>query len=378
MTIANWAAAISVCIWVYLVLARGRFWREWVDAVGPFVGERKRVVAVVPARNEADVIGRAVTSLLRQEGLKVQVVVVDDASDDGTAEVARRAAVEAGAPERLVVIAGRALPEGWSGKLWAVQQGIEAAEKYAPEYLLLTDADIEHRERNVGGLVARAERDDLGLASYMVKLHCDTLPEKLLIPPFVFFFFKLYPPRWIANRKRETAGAAGGCMLVRPDALERAGGIGAIRGEIIDDCALAGRVKKSGSKVWLGLTDAAQSVRPYTTFGEIGRMVARTAFNQLGHSGLTLAVAVIGLVLTYVVPVVVLLSGSRFAVECGLIALVLMIGAYLPMVRFYRINALWAVTLPLAAVFYMGATVMSAIHYWSGRGGQWKGRTQDR
>jgi hopene-associated glycosyltransferase HpnB len=377
MNIAFLAGIISLAIWVYLLLARGRFWRITPRLIGQISATQKRLVAVIPARNEADVIGRSVTSLLRQQGVSLNVVLVDDASADGTADIARSVAAELCASDRLEVITGKSLPVGWSGKLWAVQQGIEAAAKHAPDFLLLTDADIEHDAGNLCELVDRAERDGLDLASLMVKLHCETVPEKLLIPAFVFFFFKLYPPAWIADRSNRTAGAAGGCMLIRTSALERAGGIQAIRGEIIDDCSLATRVKHSGGKVWLSLTDSARSVRPYKTFGEIGRMISRTAFNQLKHSVLLLVVALFGLIFTYVAPVGVLFSGRKAAVVCGGIAFALMMIAYTPMVRFYRLNPLWALTLPVAAVFYMVATIRSAINYWTGRGGQWKGRVQD-
>ena len=372
MPIAIIAGAVSVCIWVYLLVERGGFWRVSAPAAVRLQVREASIVAVVPARNEADVIARAVESLLRQEHVAIRVIVVDDASTDGTAKVARAAG------DRVAVMEGRPLPEGWAGKLWAVQQGIEAAAKYAPDYLLLTDADVEHEAGNVASLVAVAERDEVDLASYMVKLHCRTVAEKLLIPPFVFFFFKLYPPKWIANPRNKTAGAAGGCMLVRPAALERAGGIASIRGEIIDDCSLAARIKGSGGKVWLGATESARSVRPYESFGEIGRMISRTAFNQLRHSALLLALAVVGLMFTYVVPIAVMFTASRAAVICGAFAFALMMTAYAPMVRFYRLNPLWGVTLPLAAIFYTGATVHSALKYWSGAGGQWKGRTQDR
>lgn len=378
MPIAIFASAMSVCIWCYLLVARGGFWR--VNARSRDVGSewRAEVVAVVPARNEADVIARAVGSLLRQQQVGMRVIVVDDGSTDGTCAVALNAAEEAGTSERVEVIAGSTLPEGWSGKLWAMQQGIAASAKHGPDYLLLTDADVEHQTMNVASLVAIAEREGADLASYMVKLHCVTLAEKLLIPPFVFFFFKLYPPKWIADPRKKTAGAAGGCMLVRPAALERAGGIAGIRGEIIDDCSLAAQVKAGGGKVWLSATESARSIRPYGSFGEIGKMISRTAFNQLEHSGLLLAVAVLGLVLTYVVPVAAMFSASRGAAVGGAVAFAMMMTAYAPMVRFYRLNPLWALTLPLAAIFYMGATLHSALKYWSGSGGEWKGRVQDR
>jgi hopene-associated glycosyltransferase HpnB len=377
MNMAILLGTTSLLIWTYLLFARGGFWHVETPSPEQVSAIRKRIVAVVPARNEAAVMARSVSSLLSQTGLLLQVIVVDDSSTDATAEIAKKAAADLGASARLEVLAGKPLPARWSGKLWAVQQGIDAAMKFSPDYLLLTDADIEHSPDNVARLTSLAEQNDVDLASFMVKLHCESVAEKLLIPAFVFFFFKLYPPKWIASASNKTAGAAGGCMLIRPAALERAGGIEAIRGEIIDDCSLAARVKRSGGKIRLALTDSAHSVRPYNTFDEIGRMISRTAFNQLNHSVWLLAIAVLGLFFTYLAPVGVLFSGSTGAMWCGAIAFALMMIAYAPMVRFYGLNPLWALTLPLAAIFYMGATVHSAISYWSGRGGQWKGRIQD-
>ncbi|HJX82921.1 MAG TPA: glycosyltransferase, partial [Candidatus Angelobacter sp.] len=222
-----------------------------------------------------------------------------------------------------------------------------------------------------------AESGPYDLVSFMAKLHCKTVAEKFLVPAFVFFFFMLYPPRWIADRQRKTAGAAGGCILIRPEWLERAGGITAIRGEIIDDCALAARVKSAGGNLWLGLAESTKSIRPYRTLSEIGRMISRTAFNQLHHSVWLLIVSIFGLTLTYLAPLLLLFSHHRAAWTCGGLACVAMTTVYLPMVRFYGLSPLWCLTLPLTAIFYMGATLHSAWKFCSGRGGQWKGRMQD-
>jgi hopene-associated glycosyltransferase HpnB len=211
----------------------------------------------------------------------------------------------------------------------------------------------------------------------MVKLRCNSLAERLLIPAFVYFFFKLYPPAWIADPQSRTAGAAGGCMLVRPEALQRAGGIASIRSEIIDDCALARAIKRSGGRTWLGLTNSSHSLRSYGTFADVSRMISRTAFNQLHHSTLLLLGTIIGMFVTYIAPVALLATGDRVPMLAGGGALAAMVASYLPMVRFYRLHPLWALTLPVAAIFYAGATVWSALLYWSGRGGQWKGRAQD-
>ena len=364
---------LILAIWLYLLLGAGAFWRAKLRRELP--AGTMRVVAVVPARDEADVIGAAIRSLLAQSNVDLRVVLVDDNSTDGTAAVARETASWIGAEDRLTIISGSPLPCDWTGKLWAMQQGIDTALVLAPDFLLLTDADIEHAPENVASLVAIAEAGKYDLTSYMVKLHCGTIPERLLIPAFVYFFFQLYPPRWIADTRSKTAGAAGGCMLVRPEALRRAGAMQSIRSEIIDDCALAREVKRAGGRLWLGLTESARSIRPYRTFGEIERMIARSAFNQLRHSVLLLIAAILGLLLTYVVPLILLFVPWW---PFGLAALVLMVVSYWPMVRFYRLNPLWAMTLPLAALFYMAASIDSAIRYWSGAGGRWKGRAQDR
>jgi hopene-associated glycosyltransferase HpnB len=361
MTLA--LGGIALAIWVYLLVARGGFWRfreDTIDTRAP-EGETHSVIALVPARDEAAVIGAAVRSLAPQ----VRVVVIDDASEDGTAEIAREAGAE--------VIAARPLPAGWTGKIWAVSEGVQAAGP--AEYLLLTDADIVHPPGAVVELVARARSGGYDLVSYMVRLRCATLAEQALIPAFVFFFFLLYPPRWIANPRRATAGAAGGCMLIRREALERIGGMARIRREVIDDCALAAAVKGTGGKVWLGLGGKTLSVREYRTFREIGQMIARTAFTQLGYSGWVLAGTVAGLVLTYLVPPgLTLLAPAGGGRAMGSAAWLLMTAMYLPAVRYYRRAWWWAPLLPAIAVFYMGATVWSAVAYWRGRGGMWKGR----
>ena len=371
------AAAVPLAIWLYLLLARGRFWRPRTlpAAAGPAGG---RIVAIVPARNEAEHIGRAVRSLLEQrwDG-ELQVIVVDDGSTDDTAGEARRAAAAAGSEGRLTVLAGAPLAPGWSGKLWAMAQGVAAAERLGPDFLLFTDADIEHARDSVAALASQAERHRRDLVSVMVRLSSATWAERCLIPAFVFFFFKLYPPRWIASGAARTAGAAGGCILIRPAALARAGGLEAIRGEIIDDCALAARVKASGGSLWLGLASGTRSLRVYGSFAEIGAMISRTAFNQLHHSWALLAASLAGLAVTYVAPPLLLASGEPLCMVLGGLAWGLMTLAYLPMVRFYRLAPAYALLLPAVALFYAGATLHSALRYASGRGGQWKGRAQD-
>jgi hopene-associated glycosyltransferase HpnB len=352
---------IVVAIWAFLLLGRGGFWRMRVEAAPRRAGACPRVAAVVPARNEADVVGAAIGSLAKQryDGA-FRVVLVDDHSEDGTAEAARAAASD----DVLTVVPAPPLERGWTGKLWAVNAGLTEAARLEPEYLLLTDADIVHPPSNVEDLVARAQAGTYDLVSYMATLHCGTLPERALIPAFVFFFFMLYPPKW-------GRGAAGGCVLIRREMLERIGGIARIRSELIDDCSLAAAVRASGGRVWLGLSPETRSIRPYRTFAEIRRMISRTAFTQLRYSAWLLAGTVLGLAVTYLAPPVLALSGSWW----GAAAWALMTVAYFPAVRFYRISPLWSLALPAIAVFYLCATILSAVEHWRGRGGLWKGRT---
>ena len=370
---------ISLAIWIYLAVAHGGFWqsRKFMLPEGEGEPHAVRVAAVVPARDEAVVVARCVTSLLSQKDVELELFLVDDNSTDGTAEVARGAARACGAEARLTVIQGSPLAAGWSGKLWAAQQGVAAATGRRPDFLLLTDADIEHSGAELKNLVALAVDERLDLASLMVRLYCRNVAERMLIPAFVFFFFKLYPPRWIGDAKRKVAGAAGGCILIRPEALEKAGGIEAVRREVIDDCALAQAVKQSGGRAWLGLAGETHSIRPYETFAEIGRMISRSAFNQLQHSAALLALSFMGMTLIYLAPVLLLFSRSLPGAIMGVAAWLVMVACYLPLVRYYRLPALWAFTLPAAAVFYMGATFHSAMKYWRGKGGEWKGRVQD-
>ena len=379
MTFAYAAAAAPLAIWMYLLLARGVFWRvsrllgPESAAAGP---AGKGVVAVVPARNEADGIGRAVSSLLAQTlAVPIHVIVVDDGSTDGTAAEARKAGEAAGG--RLTVLRGSPPAAGWTGKLWAMSQGVAAAAGHNPDFLLLTDADIEYAAGEVAALAEKAEAEHLDLVSLMVRLSTATFAERCMIPAFVFFFLKLYPPAWIASPQAAVAGAAGGCMLIRPEALARAGGLAAIRGCIIDDCALAQAVKSSGGRIWLGLARRTRSLRVYGSFSEIGAMISRTAFNQLRHSYALLAATLFGLLAVYLAPPLLLLTGVPVMMSLGALAWLLMTACYLPMVRFYRVRSVYALLLPVVALFYAAATVHSAVQYCAGRGGRWKGRAQD-
>jgi hopene-associated glycosyltransferase HpnB len=374
--------AVAVAAWAYLLLGRGFFWlgRERGDAPPPGASPAHwpSVVAVIPARNEADVIGTAVSKALAQGYAylgPLRVIVVDDDSTDGTAEAARAAAERMGLGAFLTVIPGRPLAAGWTGKLWAVSQGVEAAAEFAPEYLWLTDADIAHELGVLRGLVVRAEAGKLVLVSRMVRLQTGTWPEKLLIPAFVFFFDMLFPFAWANDPRSKVAAAAGGCMLVRREALAAAGGIAAIRGEIIDDCALAARLKAQGA-IRLELTRQSTSLRPYRTLGEIGRMVSRSAYAQLRYSPWLLAGTVLGMTLIYVAPPALAVAASGPGRWLGLAAWALMAISFQPLLRYYHRSPLWGVALPLIGTLYTLFTVQSAIQVWRGRGGMWKGRSQ--
>jgi hopene-associated glycosyltransferase HpnB len=370
------AALAPIAIWLYLLFARGGFWRmHHAPPEGELPARAPRVVAVIPARNEAAVVGDAIRSLGGQEYRAwFHIVLVDDDSSDGTAAAARLAA-----PARLLTVVRAApLPPGWSGKLWAVSEGIRHAQPLAPDYFLLTDADIVHPPESLASLVVRAEWAGYDLVSYMATLECRTLAERALIPAFVFFFFLLYPPAWIPSPGHATAGAAGGCILIRRAALESIGGIPAIAGNLIDDCALARAVKDRGGRVWLGLSPRTRSIRKYATFGEIGSMISRSAFTQLRHSVPLLMGTVFGLAITYLAPPLLTIGAlgyvPGYAGGLGAAAWLLMSIAYLPILRYYGRSPLWAPLLPLAATFYLGATVHSAVSHWRGRGGVWKGR----
>ena len=367
--------ALACAIWAYLLLARGGFWWHAPRLAAAPPAHWPAVVAVIPARDEAEGIEACVGSLLGQDYPgALGLVLVDDHSSDGTAGLARRAAAALGRADRLQVVEGGALPAGWTGKLWAVAQGLEAAERWMPEaaYVLLSDADIAHDRRNLAELVAHAEANRLDLASLMVVLHCESWAERWLIPAFVFFFEMLYPFAWVNRRDRRTAAAAGGCMLARRSALARIGGVAAIRGALIDDCALAAAIKPGGP-IWLGLATRTRSLRVYPRLGDIWLMVARTAYVQLGHSPLLLALTVLGMAVTYLAPPALLLAGGLPGLLGGLAWLAMAV-AYAPTLRRYRRSLVWAPLLPLIAVFYTAATVGSAWRHYRGRGGAWKGR----
>ena len=371
-------SAIPLAIWVYLLVARGYFWRVTEDDLGPKrLEDWPRVVAIVPARNEARTISQAVSSLAKQNYPgEFSIIVVDDHSEDGTAALAQQAANESGASQRVKIHVASPLAPGWTGKLWALNEGIQSAANYPAEFFWFTDADVEHAPDTLQRLVSRAEKESLDLVSLMVLLQAKTLPERLLIPPFLYFFLMLYPPRWIADPNASTAGAAGGCILLRRNVLAPIGGMASIRGEVIDDCALARAVKRRGGNIWMGLTRASVSLRSYGTFAEIRDLIARTAFTQLHYSFLLLIVTLIGLFATYLLPWIAFFILDDPGWLLASTAISIMTATYGATVRFYGLPWLWALTLPFAAVFYGYATFLSVLRYWLGRGAHWKGRAQ--
>jgi hopene-associated glycosyltransferase HpnB len=368
-----WRIAGFACagVWTYLAFFRGGFWRlrERLPESAGKTPTPARITAVIPARNEEDVIEYAVRSLQDQviEG-DLRIIVADDESEDATAEAARRNGAEVVRVERR--------PPGWTGKLWGVASGLRA-ENGRPDYFLLTDADIEYRHSGaIQALVDQANRG-FDLVSVMVRLRCESAAEKFLIPAFVFFFFKLYPPGWVASG-RGAAAAAGGCMLIRREMLERIGGVESIRDALIDDCALAQRVRSAGGRLWLGVADLPiRSIRVYGAARDIRAMISRSAFAQLRHSALLLIGTVAGMSITYLAPVALLFAPDRVACALGAAAWIGGAAMFLPAVRMYRAPRWTVLCLPAIASFYLAATVESALLYWSGKGGAWKGRLQD-
>lgn len=383
MRIARWTAWSVSAVWAGLAAAPGRFWTTAVrlPVAGP-PASWPPVAVVVPARDEAPMLARTVPALCRQDYPgPARVIVVDDESSDGTGRAASVAA--AGGPVTLEVLRGAPRPEGWAGKLWALHQGVShlAGSPVPPEWVLLTDADIEHPPDSLRRLVAAATADDRDAVSLMARLRVDTGWERLVVPAFVYFFAQLYPFRLVARPGR-TAAAAGGCVLVRRAALERAGGIAAIRDAVIDDVALARALKRSGARIWLGLADEVRSVRPYPRLADLWRMVARSAFTQLRYSALLLGFTLAGLVLVYLGPPIALVVGvvraDRSLAAAGASGWAVMTATYLPMTRYHRLHPLRALTLPAAAALYAAMTADSARRHWAGAGVEWKGRRYQR
>ncbi|WP_418955622.1 glycosyltransferase [Streptomyces tritici] len=402
MSAIAWIAVGSLAAWGWLLFGQGFFWRtdqRLPARMDPPVWPR--VAVVVPARDEAEVLPVSLPSLLTQDYPgPAEVVLVDDGSTDGTGKLARELADRfTGLP--LVVVSPGEPDPGWTGKLWALKHGIARARRGCPEpddptlaraaghpphggpeYLLLTDADIAHEPDSLRRLVAAAETNGLDLVSQMARLRVATAWERLIVPAFVYFFAQLYPFRWINAPRARTAAAAGGCVLLRTEAAVRAGVPEGIRGAVIDDVSLARAVRRSGGRIWLGLAERVDSVRPYPRLGDLWRMVSRSAYAQLRHSPLVLAGTVLGLALVYLAPPVALaaglLTGDGPAAWAGALAWAVMVGTYVPMLRYYR-QPLWlAPLLPFTALLYLCMTVDSAVQHYRGRGAAWKGRTYAR
>lgn len=376
----TYSAAASCLIWFWLLLFHHNFWRsdQKLSSTSEELRDWPTVGIIVPARNEADVIAQSIGSLAAQDYPgSFRIILVDDHSDDGTGAAAREAAAE----DRLSIVSAPPLAPGWTGKLAAMAHGVEAAGDLIGEskYLLFTDADIEHPKHTLRQLVLKAERDHRDLVSLMVRLHCTSLWERLLMPAFVFFFQKLYPFPAVNNDNSTMAAAAGGVMLVRRRLLEDSGGLAAIHDCLIDDCALAGLIKGNRGRLWLGLATETKSIRPYAGLAEIWKMVSRTAYTQLNYSPLRLAGAVIGMCLVYLLgPLVFLTYGHHsiaLASSLGLLSWILMACAFLPTVLYYRQPVLLSVCLPFIGGFYTLMTFDSAFQHWRRRGGKWKGRT---
>jgi hopene-associated glycosyltransferase HpnB len=381
-------ALLSLVIWIYLVAGRGQFWRTQ-----PVMLDRRlltppasmvwpTVAIVIPARNEAAMLPQTLEPLLQQDYPGIyQVYLVDDQSDDGTGAIAQELAA-ANPGITCEIIQSQSLPPGWTGKLWALHQGLEAAA--ASDYVLLTDADICHDRASLRYLILKAETEQRDLVSLMVQLRCESFWERLLIPAFVFFFAKLYPFSWVNRPDRATAAAAGGCSLVRRSALDDIGGIAALKDALIDDCTLAAKIKHRSSstndrKIWLGLTEDIRSLRPYDDLASIWNMVARTAYTQLNYSPLLLLGTIVGMALVYLVAPIGIIY-SLFSQQWGLLGITivtygLMAISYRPTIQFYRCPLIYALALPLIGLMYNLMTIDSARRHWQGKGGQWKGRS---
>ena len=379
MTAAVFIAAVSLAAWAYLVFFNGGFWltsereeRDGEKSAAPATWPR--VTAVIPARNEADMLPLSLTSLVAQDYPgEFSIVIVDDQSTDATADIAR--AIAAGSAREITIISGAPLPPAWTGKVWAMHQGIAAASVSKPDYLLLTDADIAYAPGTLSSLVKSSHANGRAMTSVMAKLKCQSFAEKALVPAFIFFFKMLYPFRGVNRPAAPTAAAAGGCMLVARAALERAGGIASIRGALIDDCALGKLLKKQGP-IWLGLSNNVTSLREYPALQDIRQMVARSAYAQLKYSPLLLLGTVAGMGIIYLAPLVFVFSASFPANVLAAMSYLLMIGAFQPTLRFYNRSPLWGLALPVIAMTYVGFTLDSAYQHRRGRGGLWKGRVQ--
>jgi hopene-associated glycosyltransferase HpnB len=363
---------LSVVIWVWLLVGHGAFWRSGPVLGAAYPTRPLKVTVVIPARDEAEHIADALRSLLIQQfNGELKIVLVDDNSSDGTGALARELAVT---DRRLSVLDGELLKTGWTGKMWAVSQGLRQTETLAADYVLFTDADIVHGPGHLASLVSRAERDQLSLVSEMVRLRCESFAERATLPAFVFFFQLLYPFRWVCDPGRTTAAAAGGTMLVAQEALRRVDGVNRISRALIDDVALAREIKRGGHRIWLGHGEQVVSERRYAGFSAVWKMIARTAYVQLGYSPWVLIGTCVGMLLVYVEPVLASLFATGALRWAGAVCWTGMALAFQPTLWRYRRSPAWGLLLPAIGLFYLMATISSAVRFYQGRGGQWKNR----
>jgi len=357
-------ALISLLIWLYLFFAHGNFWKSGPELAPATPAEAPDVDIIIPARDELETIRPVIASLLSQDYAgKFRVVLVDDNSTDGTA-------ARAGTAPNLIVICGQPKPLDWSGKLWALRQGVETS---SAAILLFADADVVHAPQHLSSLVARLSQPRVEMVSEMVRLHCSSAAERALVPAFVYFFQMLYPFAKVNDPLSRVAAAAGGTVLIRRAALDKIGGLDAIKYALIDDVTLAKAVKSIGP-IYLGHSALATSIRRYPASSDIWRMISRTAFTQLRYSGALLLLTIIGLTLIFLVPVWEVLFGHGWRFALGLAASVLALVSFMPTLARYGQNRLRSFALPLIASFYMAATIGSALTHWFGRGVTWKSR----
>ncbi|MBS3766284.1 glycosyltransferase [Candidatus Bipolaricaulota bacterium] len=387
-------AGTSLIAWLGLVFGRHDYWKteEKLTPEEEYEpsGEWPSVCAVIPARNEADALPETLPSLLNQgyPG-ELNLVLVDDSSDDGTGRVARELGEKTGSEDRLEVLDADPPTEGWSGKVWTLQQGWQRAKSRNPDLIWLTDADINHASSALEKLVGKLVSEELDMASIMADLRTDTGWEKFLIPNFVYFFKTLYPFSQVNNPQAGTAAAAGGCVLVRESALEEIGGFKRLRDAIIDDCSLARILKDEGKKLWLGLSHLSKSYRSYGNLGEIWKTISRSAFSQLNYSPFLLFGTVIGMVFLFLVPpagfalglagLATSAGGLSLPYSAGLTALgglgwLVQAYSFQPVLRWYGLSPYYGLAAPLGGTLYTLMTLDSAISWWFGKGSSWKGR----
>jgi hopene-associated glycosyltransferase HpnB len=375
----------SLLIWLFLLIFWGNFWlcnQKINSTKNDICQDNISVCVIIPARNEAELLPITLKSILEQEFIgKLRVILVDDQSTDNTGNIARNLAQNLGLNDRFEVINSQELPSGWTGKLWALNQGINYANKYNPDYILLTDADIKHHETNLQELIFKAKNENLELVSLMVLLRCESFWERFLIPAFVFFFQKLYPFPWVNNVNKKMAAAAGGCILIKTETLQKIGGIEVLKDALIDDCTLGQKVKfhtEKNTPIWLGLSEKTCSLREYNSLDTIWDMVARTAFTQLNYSPLLLVGTLIGMSLIYLAAPVSLILGfwlqNYVIISLSLMIWLLMSLSYFPTIKLYKIAPFWCFSLPLIALLYNLMTIDSALRHYQGKGGYWKGR----